>query len=353
MSEITVTLALTITGQSESIAVAADSTTLHELADFAKALLGVDNGDVMALFKDGRRLVPPSLSLQQAGLVHGDVIAVEVVNDGMSLPSDSTAAATLPSVGGGLDFSNLLAAVAPPTSSATSSTTPLPPAARYVPGMNLADAMDYNPHPQDIVALLRSHNHLMKELNYHNPTLAQKLQLTTSLEDAVKIWREDLVKSGIQGALQQTKQYQEENKWKTRLAQNPDDDEAKAYFSEHERIKQVIDQYRQVMQEYPESTVGQILMLYVSAKINDHPILAFVDSGAQQTIMSQKCAERCGLLPWVDKRFSGTAIGVGRGKILGRLHVVQLQIGPTYFPCSITVMEDSGLGDQNMEFLLG
>lgn len=355
MSEITVTLALPTTGQSESMAVAADTTTLIELGDFAKALLGIDDGNELALFKDGRRLTPPSLTLRQAGLVHGDLVAVEVVDE---RAARSTAAPAPLIASGGLDFTSLLAAATPSSTASSSNTTAtmntsLPPAAQYVPGMNLADAMDYNPHPQNIVTLLRTHDHLMKELNYHNPTLAQKLQLAPSVDHAVKVWREDLVKSGIQGALQQTQKYQTENKWKTRLAQNPNDEEAKAYFLEQERLQQVNDQYRQVMQEYPESTVGQILMLYVSAKINDHPILAFVDSGAQQTIMSQKCVERCGLMPWVDKRFKGMAVGVGSGKILGRLHVVQLQIGKTYFPCSITVMEDSGLGDQNMEFLLG
>lgn len=35
-------------------------------------------------------------------------------------------------------------------------------------------------------------------------------------------------------------------------------------------------------------------MLYIRASINKVPIQAFVDSGAQSTIMSQSLAERCG-----------------------------------------------------------
>ena len=35
-------------------------------------------------------------------------------------------------------------------------------------------------------------------------------------------------------------------------------------------------------------------MLYIKATINKQPIHAFVDSGAQSTIMSQSLAERCG-----------------------------------------------------------
>lgn len=42
--------------------------------------------------------------------------------------------------------------------------------------------------------------------------------------------------------------------------------------------------------------------------------------------MSRACAERCGLMRLVDTRFKGVAMGVGTQKILGRVHVVQMQI---------------------------
>jgi len=61
-------------------------------------------------------------------------------------------------------------------------------------------------------------------------------------------------------------------------------------------------------------------MLYINASVNKVPIQAFVDSGAQSTIMSQSLAERCGLMRLVDKRSAGTAIGVGSCKILGKIH---------------------------------
>jgi DNA damage-inducible protein 1 len=122
------------------------------------------------------------------------------------------------------------------------------------------------------------------------------------------------------------------------------------------------------MQEYPES-MGRVLMLYIAAKINDHHLQAFVDSGAQTTIMSKLCAQKCGILDLVDTRFAGVAVGVGTGKILGRIHIVQLQIGNAHFPCSVTVMDDMTLGGgaasasgkeddgapkpKDMDFLLG
>mmetsp|Transcript_9663 Transcript_9663/g.19592 ORF Transcript_9663/g.19592 Transcript_9663/m.19592 type:complete len:201 (+) Transcript_9663:1-603(+) len=108
-----------------------------------------------------------------------------------------------------------------------------------------------------------------------------------------------------------------------------------------------------MMEEYPES-MGRVLMLYINCLVNEKPLQVFVDSGAQMTIMSSACADRLGLLHLVDNRFAGTAVGVGTGKIMGKIHIVDLTIGGYAFPCSITVMDsESGLGDKNMDCLFG
>ncbi|KAB5534958.1 hypothetical protein DKX38_018044 [Salix brachista] len=99
------------------------------------------------------------------------------------------------------------------------------------------------------------------------------------------------------------------------------------------------------------------IMLYVDMEVNGVPLKtrlffflfqAFVDSGAQSTIISKSCAERCGLLRLLDQRYKGIAHGVGQSEILGRIHVAPIKIGNIFYPCSFMVLDSP-----NMEFLFG
>jgi len=345
MTDLTITLVDASSGQSETLPLPSNM-SVREAAELVSGIFGL-SVDRLGLFKDGKRLLP-SLSLKAAGVKDGDLIAAQLQRP----QQPARAAAPAPAASGGLDFSSLLggAAPVPAAASAPGSGKPTGPPV-YYPGMALDDAMQHNPHPHNFVSLLIQHDHLMKELRYHQPQMHQKLQ-GQSLDKAVQIWREEMVKGSIAGALKHAEASRKRNDMNERLAKNPNDPAAKEYFGEIERKRKVDSQYYQMMEQYPES-MGRVLMLYVEAKINSHPIQAFVDSGAQMTIMSKKVATMVGLADLIDTRFAGVAAGVGTGKILGKIHIVQLQIGSSYYPCSVSVMDDPAPGATEMPFLLG
>ena len=230
-----------------------------------------------------------------------------------------------------------------------------PPPPMSWPRMTLDDMIAHNPNPSNFISLLFSpdHGNVLKELNYHNPPLSKRLSSLPDHASRVSAWIEFNMKSSIASTVSNMSASSKESEMQRRLRLDPMDADANNYFGEKIRKKNVESQYREMIDQFPES-LGKILMLYVNMEINGVSFSAFVDSGAQMTIMSAAFAEKLSLRHLVDERFAGVAVGVGSAKILGKVHLAPMRINGKFLPVSITVMDDKvGLGDKNMDFLLG
>lgn len=189
--------------------------------------------------------------------------------------------------------------------------------------------------PALLQQMLLSNPHELSLLKERNPPLAEAL-LSGDLERFTKVLLEQ----------QQDRARREQERIRL-LTADPFDLDAQAKIEEDIRQHNVEENMTIAMEEAPES-FGQVVMLYINCRVNGHPVKAFVDSGAQMTIMSQACAERCNIMRLVDRRWAGIAKGVGTQKIIGRVHLAQVQIEGDFLPCSFSILED-----QPMDMLLG
>lgn len=92
-------------------------------------------------------------------------------------------------------------------------------------------------------------------------------------------------------------------------------------------------------QDFIPQSFASVDMLYVPVKVENIEVLAFIDSGAQQTIMSYNFARSAKIDHLIDTTHSGTAHGVGSGRILGRIHAISVKFGTEYIPISVSVMQ--------------
>ncbi|XP_051028035.1 regulatory solute carrier protein family 1 member 1 isoform X2 [Acomys russatus] len=183
--------------------------------------------------------------------------------------------------------------------------------------------------------MLLANPHELSLLKERNPPLAEAL-LSGDLEKFSRVLVEQ----------QQDRARREQERIRL-FSADPFDLEAQAKIEEDIRQQNIEENMTIAMEEAPES-FGQVAMLYINCRVNGHPVKAFVDSGAQMTIMSQACAERCNIMRLVDRRWAGIAKGVGTQKIIGRVHLAQVQIEGDFLACSFSILEE-----QPMDMLLG
>lgn len=173
----------------------------------------------------------------------------------------------------------------------------------------------------------------------NNPQIAEQFresqpELHAALNNA-ELFRNLMLQQISQQQNQLSEEYQ-------RLMANPEDPENQVKILEIIRQQQIDENHNLAYELIPESFT-QVHMLYINISINGHSVQAFVDSGAQTTIISPKLAEKTGISRLIDKRFQGIAQGVGTQKIMGKIHSVPIKIGDSDIdiPCSFTVIDTS------------
>ncbi|CRH04044.1 DNA damage-inducible protein 1, putative [Plasmodium relictum] len=148
--------------------------------------------------------------------------------------------------------------------------------------------------------------------------------------------------------------YENEKKEKEREQQmyenalkNPLSEDSQKYIYENIYKNQINSNLALAQEHFPEA-FGVVFMLYIPVEINKNVVHAFVDSGAQSSIMSKKCAEKCNILRLMDKRFTGIAKGVGTKTILGKIHMIDIKIGNHFYAVSLTIIDE-----YDIEFIFG
>lgn len=190
-------------------------------------------------------------------------------------------------------------------------------------------------HPEQLMEMLSSSEY---RGNAFPPSLASALE-NKNVEE---------FQNALRALHQERKSAAEEEERFMRLAQqDPLNPEVQRKLQEIIDRKNVAENFENAIEYNPEA-FSTVTMLYVDMEVNGNKLKAFVDSGAQMTIMSKSCAEKCGILRLMDTRFRGTAVGVGKAEILGRVHMAPLKAGGCHIPVSITILDQEG-----MDFLFG
>merc|ERR1719474_238046 len=189
--------------------------------------------------------------------------------------------------------------------------------------------------PAWIREMLQANPDQLALLKQNNPRLAEAYE-SGNLEEFAKVLKEQ----------QNARREREAQKIRIMNA-DPFDLEAQRLIAKEIEQKNIDQNMELAMEASPES-FGSVIMLYINCTVNGHHLKAFVDSGAQATIMSQKAAEKCNIMRLVDQRWAGVAKGVGTQKIIGRVHMAQIQIEKDFLTSSFSILED-----QPMDMLLG
>ena len=271
-----------------------ESITIDDFKSFIEARTGIAVAKVQLWF-NGSPIQGTSSSIGSAGVKDGDIIVCQFTSN--------------------------------PSATSQSSSQPIPQSARRPPPNPGARRVD----PEQLRLQLLGDSRYLAQFRQQNPDLASKLDNPTAWRLAVdELERKRLEQHSAREA--ELRALQEDE-------MNP---EAQSKIEEMIRQERVEENFEAALENNPE-IFGRVYMLYIPTEVNGRKVTAFVDSGAQTTIMSPETAEQCGIMRLVDKRYAGIAVGVGTAKILGRVHSASIKIGSMHLTCSFTVMEGKGV----------
>jgi len=108
----------------------------------------------------------------------------------------------------------------------------------------------------------------------------------------------------------------------------------------NDNLELVKKDYLKAYEEIPEFFFP-INMLYIPCQIEGNYCTAFVDTGAQVSVMSLDMAKKCGLEERIDKQYNGIVKGVGEQQMIGKLYYVIVSFDYCEIPCSFIILENS------------
>ena len=219
-------------------------------------------------------------------------------------------------------------------------TPPSPPTSSSFtyPPIGLIDEIPAGLRPEQLIDLCVQQPHLLQQFLSRDPQQGELIR------DRDVAGLRTLI---MQRTLKMSKRHYDDSNELQLLQSDPTNEDYQRRLEERLRLQQVEENRLLAFDTFPEAFTS-VSMLYVGIEINGQPVKALVDSGAQSTIMSEECAARCGLLRLLDRRAAGQAQGIGTANILGRVYLTQMKFGRSYFPVSVTVLEQ-----RRVEFLLG
>jgi len=286
---------------------------------FCEVESGIPSAEIGLLF-NGIPLLDMKKSLKDYNVKDGDMLMLE------RMRSTQQARRVASASGGGvpvMDFSQIRIPGSAGAGSAPGPSRPSQPQARQ------------EEDPAWIRDMLRSNPDQLSLLKQNNPKLAEAFE-SGSLEQFSKVLKD-----------QQDSRKERDAQRIRMMNADPFDLEAQRLIATEIQQKNIDQNMELAMEASPES-FGSVIMLYINCVVNGHQVKAFVDSGAQATIMSQAAAERCNIMRLVDQRWAGIAKGVGTQKIIGRVHMAQIKIESDFLTSSFSILEA-----QPMDMLLG